>query len=77
MYFGKQWRAEGLIDMADAKIESSLEFKFKTKYLNLTFSQTVLAKTFGTIEYEYRIGTLLISIYPIYRSSRLTRTRFT
>ena len=55
---GRQQSAEGLIDMADAKIDSSLELKFKTKYLNLTFSQPVLSKTFGTIEYEYQIGTL-------------------
>ena len=45
--------------MVDAKIDSSFEFKFKTKYLNLIFSQPVLANTFGTIEHEYRIGTLV------------------
>ena len=35
------------------------KFKFKTKFLR--FSQPVLAKTFRTIEYEYRIGTLMRS----------------
>ena len=54
----KQQSTEGPTDMAGAKIDSSLELQFKTKYLNLTFSQPVLPKTFGTIEYEYRIGTL-------------------
>ena len=65
IYFGRQKRAEGPIDIADARIDSSFEFQFKTKYLNLIFSQLVLAKTFGTIEYEYRIGTLVFNMIKV------------